>query len=534
MKPSESYVAPTATPTAVGGGGVTSKQPEVPNAAERVAVIVCHGMGQQVPFETIDAVARVLRKESIIRNRGEASDIATRLVPSRESYFPRAEIELKDEEGRHDVHIYECYWAPLTEGKLTLRDVHRFLLGAGVRGLTRSFGSFSRWMFGDWQELRVLKGTAFKFLTALAVLWSLTLMSVTIVAVAAARALTHARPQWPSSALIADLTIDLLIFAGPALILIGLLAVAWRWESVRKERTVSAPPHPLKRIFNILIRGWVGITVLASIASGVLILLHLGQHAKKSEYPIIDIAITRFLAGPDDLAIWTVLIVWIIVISINSKIRKVMVQYVGDVAAYVSAHTVSRFCEIRQGIQVAARSVAEFVYATTKPEGTELYYDRVVIVGHSLGSVVGYDTLNALLLRDDFFFRGSLQVAARTSALITFGSPLDKTAFIFREQQSVEAQVREALAANSQPLILAYKYRPPSWVNLWSPADWISGQLEYYDEDSKHQTAALGSLDSRRVQNIEDTYSSVPLLAHVMYWQSPLFAHVLYNKCCGR
>jgi hypothetical protein len=61
---------------------------------ETVAVLVCHGMGQQVPFETIDSVARVLRKAVVSENPGtEPPKIEVGLVsfPESERPLPRGE-----------------------------------------------------------------------------------------------------------------------------------------------------------------------------------------------------------------------------------------------------------------------------------------------------------------------------------------------------------------------------------------------------------------------------------------------------------
>jgi hypothetical protein len=74
------------------------------------------------------------------------------------------------------------------------------------------------------------------------------------------------------------------------------------------------------------------------------------------------------------------------------------------------------------------------------------------LVGRSLGSVVAYDTLNGLLNED-------VSRSTRTQLLLTFGSPLDKTAFLFRAQSEF-SDVREALAAATQPLIVDYALRP--------------------------------------------------------------------------
>src|SRR5213080_2751829 len=66
-------------------------------------------------------------------------------------------------------------------------------------------------------------------------------------------------------------------------------------------------------------------------------------------------------------------------------------------------------------------------------------YSRVVVVGHSLGSVLAYDTLNALINEDQVCAK-QRGVVSKTRALITFGSPLDKTAFMFRLDAKGEEQ----------------------------------------------------------------------------------------------
>jgi hypothetical protein len=63
------------------------------------------------------------------------------------------------------------------------------------------------------------------------------------------------------------------------------------------------------------------------------------------------------------------------------------------------------------------------------------------------------------------------KVVPRTTRLITFGSPLDKTAFLSHTQVSSARNLREALATRMQPLILDYqKFRPLGtfrWINIF-------------------------------------------------------------------
>jgi hypothetical protein len=119
-------------------------------------------------------------------------------------------------------------------------------------------------------------------------------------------------------------------------------------------------------------------------------------------------------------------------------------------------------------------------------------------------------------------------VVDRTTRLITFGSPLDKTAFLFRTQISPDHHYREALAGLQQPLIMTYAVRPSTfkWINLYSPADIISGSLAYYDcqPDEAQNPACAGR---NAVDNHLDPSAWFPLYAHTQYWGGQLLARTL-------
>jgi hypothetical protein len=138
-------------------------------------------------------------------------------------------------------------------------------------------------------------------------------------------------------------------------------------------------------------------------------------------------------------------------------VRGFLVEFAGDVAAYVSPYKVSKFEEIRRAIQDRGKRVARFVYSAESDTPGRALYDHVYVVGHSLGSVQAYDTLNDAINRDIHEHgwsagspEGAFGVVQRTKLLLTFGSPLDKTAFVFRTQKTeTEFSVREALSVGA-------------------------------------------------------------------------------------
>lgn len=123
-----------------------------------VAVLVCHGMGQQVRYETISSIAQAILDEADAEG-GTSSPLQVNLSQGNEGFLARAEVGWTDAGGiHHDVHVYEAYWAPLTEGKVTYWDTVKFLLLAACKGLwySRPFGprTFKRWMFGGPRQCR--------------------------------------------------------------------------------------------------------------------------------------------------------------------------------------------------------------------------------------------------------------------------------------------------------------------------------------------------------------------------------------------
>ena len=173
----------------------------------KLAVFVTHGMGQQVPFATLDAVFERLRRlEPYSSARPEAETV-------RLGGQQMQRLVLRLPAHSREIHFYEGYWAPLTEGEVTLRDISAFLLRAGLNGIFNSTTTFSRWIFGRWQAFDIPVRTWAYLVVALATIGSLALMNGIAVVVSAARApLGNTPAQWLSDALFCDLTTTLNVF----------------------------------------------------------------------------------------------------------------------------------------------------------------------------------------------------------------------------------------------------------------------------------------------------------------------------------
>ena len=471
-----------------------------PGSPDHVAILVCHGMGQQVRFETLMDLANAIQGSTESEVQGKIGARAIRIgEKERQVDTHRVEMTLRTSAGiERRVHLYEAYWAPLTEGKVNIRDVVSFLLASGWGGWANVRGKiFRRWMFGRTIDHPIRKtSTRRKLMGALAIVLSLLVINAIVAIVGTARATGIGPVGWPPTDLVRRLAVEVLI-------LLGLAATAGTALS-------QAPPRIAWPFIWAALAGTVGIA------------------------SVMTFELVRSLCSPGSstsLSCWlslTLLALWAALIVLSRRVRYFLIQYVGDVAAYISAHTVSRFAEVREAIQKASWTVARAVYTALSQDGSAFAYGKVIVVGHSLGSVVAYDTLNAMI-REDRVSATSFTPVSRTPLLLTFGSPLNKTAFIFRTQMPEGSELREALAASVQPMIQSYDLRPAQWVNIYAKADWISGPLEFYDDWADQD----GGHGTKQVKNVPDPDATTPLRAHVEYWENRLLADRLTEAVFG-
>jgi hypothetical protein len=579
-------------------------------AAARLAVFVTHGMGQQVPFATLDDLVTAIRRDPRLggtRPRAQAVELGGQTLQR---------IALHLDDLNRDIHFYEGYWAPLTEGAVTLRDVTRFLVGAGLNGIRNSTWRFHRWAFGRLRAYDIPVRTWVYLTVALMTVLGLAAMNAVIAVVSAAK-VGLAKAPWLSDTLFTDLTATLNLFLLAAVafglaVLAGRLLHGWRagrgarmvvgWigvallgltviaanaaglalpglvlVSVYQNATGGAPARTpfwdgwLGAGWSEALNGAAGWLLFGAVLLAVALLLGRwlytyfaavlsqllgwGRTARDRQQPGTTLLVLGALAvllgllvveavnlfrltcrnpeayrssmrlffsscvgtEPQQRAV-RLLLTWPVLLGVSAVVRFFLIQYVGDVAAYVSSHTVDRFANLRQRIKDAVGARAEAVYAA---EG-EAKYDGVILVGHSLGSVVTYDVLNRLINQDELrrAAGGRVdEVARRTRLLLTFGSPLDKTAFLFATQTPRLSRAREALATTVQPLIQSYDFRVMRWVNLYSPWDIISGALNYYD--------VPGTPVPPAVDNRLDPEATTLLGAHTEYWDNPLLRETL-------
>lgn len=506
--------------------------PPMAAAPKPVAIVAVHGMGQQVPFETIDLVHRGLRLEEERVSGAPSGEEATR--PRRilhgNQQVSRLEVRLQTRDGQaRDVHLYEAYWAPLTEGRVGIWDVLRFLLSGGWNGIRNASPHHARWAFGKFHPVRSQEKVRTQLALAAGVVLSLIVLHFAVLA-AATNVFTGEDDNVVG--FFNDLTwAVLLFFILPAalfgLVLVGAHAAKSEWRRrLFKERDPSGRP-PLQsrapgraKVLDALAWAlfWIAcvlllVVTLYTVLGGALHFVHEypdanGETRGPSPLPDLD-----GYANLSILQTWQMVAIWGLLFAAAMLVRHVLVQTLGDVAAYVQTHKLDKFNDLRKEIKKSVADVLDAVYSHQQ-DGRPAY-DSVAIVGHSLGSVVAYNALNDAINRDLLLPAAARRnILGRTRLLLTLGSPLDKIAFVFGTQRRETSWARESMAGLAQPLIWDYRFRTFEWVNLYAPRDIVAGSLELYD--AKHAPEG-----ARKVVNVVDVHATTPLLAHVEYWHNP-------------
>lgn len=214
--------------------------------------------------------------------------------------------------------------------------------------------------------------------------------------------------------------------------------------------------------------------------------------------------------------------------ALLGKFGWVITGYLGDVAIYTTTDEKSKFYRIRQQILNRSQELVEEILK----DGT---YDCVILAGHSLGSVIAYDTLNRINIKTNLEGKNSLPTD-KLAGLITFGSPLDKVAFFFREHTLPKQYIRRQILAHlhsfkskpmdsktGDPFIedpLAHNLDSMPWVNYYAQNDPVSGHLDFYAIDEE--------------DNVPLALPEAWGVAHSGYWTSRQFYEDIIRRFLRR
>lgn len=210
----------------------------------------------------------------------------------------------------------------------------------------------------------------------------------------------------------------------------------------------------------------------------------------------------------------------------SALMKEPVPDFIGDLVRYLDLDPRSEHHETRRRIIDGALDELRELMADD--------YDRIIVVGHSLGSVIAYDVLNRVIQETNVVQKGqAIRItktkAEKITALVTCGSPLDKIAFFFRERVAQDKKVQHQVLSNLHGFRtltipedrseidignpMAFKMNDTLWLNFYHPEDLISGKLDFYDlrnQSFQHLAYSDGNIEIQEYFN--------KLRAHSCYW----------------
>jgi hypothetical protein len=192
--------------------------------------------------------------------------------------------------------------------------------------------------------------------------------------------------------------------------------------------------------------------------------------------------------------------------------RALLLSHVGDIALYVTSDRISSRARTRRAVLDEGQRILQDLLGRGAAT-----YDAVYVAGHSLGSVIALDLLDRIASES----RHQQVPLERVRGLLTFGSPLDKVAYFFRQRPEEGEAVRTQLLSylhgvrrrrnlrDYGPYTFA-PYELPfahmSWLHVHAPADPLSDRLLHY-----------------RVNRLVTLPRWQPFTAHNAYWHDDRF-----------
>ena len=498
--------------------------------AERTAILVIHGVGQQNPYETLDSfaggLARYFRKE-----RSATFEIRPERIAHKDWTEVAIHFDFQQPVGPRGLKLlslYEYYWAPYTEDKISYLGSLRWLIQTGLTPLRFMSANLQVRLGGYMKRTKkenfwILLQEIFR--AALIFIPLVILLAAGLFWLPQAGKLTEI-PRYGRELLGTAAWYWLLAFTVCAgMVLVMLLALLRS-----RQKPIESRAESIQQASEQKWRQYAVVCLTVFLLGAVAILWR--------QDGLRDLLQRRLTEGRTWILLGTACLVYVA--------RKILVNYIGDVAVYVSADRKSKGYEARKNILDGSTEALKRLLG----ERTRNNYDQVIVAGHSLGSVIAYDTINEVVAQvwanDDPLGQGpekriAIADLAKLRGLVTFGSPLDKIYYFFREQvsdrQAYRAQILSFLHSFRKVRSGRtygedeFKYRQgngpderPStfpqlagftWLNVYSPMDPVSGYLNFYQ---------MGTGTQLRL------WYRIPLAAHLKYWGDPEFYKFFGNR----
>jgi hypothetical protein len=519
----------------------------------RIAILVIHGIGEQKPYETLDHFARGLLT-SLRAEKKTDWTIGPRLDACSDPLhiqkdWTRTSVRLEPAAPTNairDITLFEYYWAPITEDKISYAGSLQFLIATCLKPLQYLWANVDALKRANKQ---VGSGTEFQILAK--EISRICMLFIPLAGVLGLLLVWLAKlPAYVGTLRNSSIVIVLLL----GLAVIRVMYVWYLSEFLSDAFSARRGWQTNKGMIVltiVLLLFWISMPCwlpwilgrIAEITAWKWVLAVLGKLSNRDvTHPWLDF-LARFLYfdSRSTKAAWIA-----VVAALGYLARWILVHYVGDIAVYVNSDQRSEsFAARSQILDECTQTVSGLLTRPSDsfaPHGAENFrpaFSEVILVGHSLGSVIAYDTINEILNRSRTGLVPVPEDLKRVSGMITFGSPLNKTFYFFREQVSAQQAIRKQIIALLYPFRSvvqpdvppdeAFECHPPAlwkeaeaaldsnfkWVNVWSVQDPISGKMLFYDLKGDGNQLHL-------------FYRS--LFAHNYYWDDPRFYSYFLEK----
>lgn len=470
--------------------------------AGKTAFLVIHGIGSQNPYETMDAFARGF--SDYFRSSLKRAVSFLPILQSKESwtrFFLRMQVGEKKNQKRI-IDLYEYYWAPYTQDRINFKDTIWWLIRTGLTPLKH----FSQNLHDDWGLEKDVTGTTTKKTAARVFLREFARLIPLAVVVLLVFALGYGLDQTAIG--LADRKKEILDFINsywhhgrwfvlviiPVLVMVS-LSQLWLLIADILKAIFSGGVSDRSPIQTITEDIWRSASLVIGLGFLVIAFL-IDQHWCQGQMTLWIYEHAKLLLS----GLGILLGAWLL--------KGALTNNVADVAVYTTMDEKSSSFQAREeilnGAMVAIKEILN------SPEN----YDQVIIAGHSLGSVVAYDLVNKLIIEAEANKGGkdkkavSYEQLRKLKGMVTFGSPLDKTYYFFRQDvpdsQAIRGQILSYLHgfrlkrsyrdyypyqfAKTRQMNLQLGFTPLKdfhWLNVYAFADPVSGYLDHYHVDSQ-------------------------------------------------
>ncbi len=497
-------------------------------AKARTAILVVHGIGEQNPYETLDQFGRNLMR--YLSFEGGIDDLQIEADRYDHNDSTEARIRLSTQNFGPDpntkglIDIYEYYWAPQTEDKISYRETLSWLIRTTLTPI-RLFNENMREMTNgesrhasdqpDESDEQLTKGAIFMreirrivliYVPLLFVLGGLLyLVPQTIKLPATVKGIFE---SWTKTHMVAK---GIMTFCFVCALALNLVVIKQAWEAwLRRKRQ-----QPV-----MVVRNWIWQTFLLGmlfLATGFGVGYLWSVSIPDYFSPLLNLNVLLFVVAA----------------GFARLVQFFFASFIGDVAVYTNANAKAKNFLVRKAILAGSTNAVIRLLQEKNVAQANDPYDQIIVAGHSLGSVIAYDTLNQLLnkrySREDQIVgyvppktKVTQDELDKILGLVTFGCPLDKVHYFFRENvpahQAIRAQLLQFLQSFRKTpsnydygLYRLQRYNASGlssvlWLNAWSKQDPVSGALHFYT-----------GLTRRHFKY------KIPIYAHLSYWEDLRF-----------